>query len=137
MGIRSNSGNYRPVKPDLDHDGDVDGKDIAAFVSFFDPLTDQNKIAAVAAFIGYVGFPVDSDGDGIMDDGDFSGFARDNPCVAGETQLCDDNCPSETNTNQADADSNGVGDACDGSVAEFMFAVSPVRHYFFGDQRQT
>jgi len=104
------------VEPDLDDDGDVDGYDLAAFAVSFDPLTDQEKLAAVAAMLGYTGFPVDSDGDGILDDGDFSGAAGDYPCVDGETQLCDDNCPVEINVNQADADGNGIGDICESLV---------------------
>jgi hypothetical protein len=35
-----------------------------------------------------------------------------------ETQLCDDNCPLDINTDQADADGNGIGDACDNSVTD-------------------
>jgi hypothetical protein len=69
------------VEPDMDDDGDVDGKDLAAFASFFDPITDQDKLATVAAYLGYTDFPVDLDGDGILDDGDFSGSVGDNPCV--------------------------------------------------------
>ncbi|MBN1489223.1 MAG: thrombospondin type 3 repeat-containing protein [Phycisphaerae bacterium] len=67
--------------------------------------------------------PLDSDGDGIPDDGDGSGTARDNPCVGPETSDCDDNCPFHFNPRQEDANPteddppqiapNGVGDACD------------------------
>ena len=34
-----------------------------------------------------------SDNDGIPADGDSSGVLGDNPCVGGETEECDDNCP--------------------------------------------
>lgn len=54
----------------------------------------------------------DADGDGISDDGDASGSAFDEPCAPGETTGCDDNCPLIGNGDQADADGNGVGDAC-------------------------
>ncbi|MEE8170797.1 MAG: right-handed parallel beta-helix repeat-containing protein, partial [Phycisphaerae bacterium] len=50
----------------------------------------------------------DSDGDGILDDGDNSGVAGDSPCTAGTTSDCDDNCPNTVNADQADADSDGV-----------------------------
>ncbi len=55
----------------------------------------------------------DVDGDTILDDGDASGTAGDTPCTGGNTAGCDDNCPTVDNADQADADSNGVGDACE------------------------
>ncbi|MFN7964377.1 MAG: thrombospondin type 3 repeat-containing protein [Acidobacteriota bacterium] len=45
---------------------------------------------------------LDSDGDGTFD-----------PCTGGNTVNCDDNCPFAANANQADADSDGIGDVCD------------------------
>ena len=106
------------VEPDLDDDGDVDGDDLAALASFFDPLTDQDKLATIAAMLGYTGFPVDADGDGVLDDGDFSGVVGDNPCTGGETLLCDDNCPNASNTDQSDTDNNGIGDVCDNTLGD-------------------
>ena len=35
------------------------------------------------------------------------------PCLPGETENCSDNCPDNPNSNQADADGNGTGDACE------------------------
>ena len=63
----------------------------------------------------------DDDNDSIPDDGDGSGSPRDNPCTGGATTNCDDNCqaglgypyPISQNADQADADSDGVGDVCD------------------------
>ncbi len=54
----------------------------------------------------------DIDDDGILDDGDGSGQAGDNPCC-GSTTDCDDNCPLDANPDQEDWDCNGLGDACD------------------------
>jgi len=88
----------------------------------------------------------DSDGDGIADDGDFSGIAGDARCTGGASAGCDDNCRLEHNPSQADTGSinalgaNGIGDACecgdandDGRVTpgdaaelrEFLALVSP------------
>jgi len=55
----------------------------------------------------------DIDRDGILDDGDNSGTPGDNPCVGGETENCDDNCPDVYNPGQTDIDSDGIGDVCD------------------------
>ena len=55
----------------------------------------------------------DTDGDGILDDGDGSGVSGDNPCTGGATVACDDNCPYTANSSQADADGDSIGDDCD------------------------
>jgi hypothetical protein len=49
----------------------------------------------------------DSDNDGIPDDG---GPA---PCAPGQYLNCDDNCPEDSNPNQADYDLDGTGNECD------------------------
>jgi hypothetical protein len=54
----------------------------------------------------------DRDGDGVADDGDFSGVVGDAPC-ANDTLLCDDNCAFEQNPAQANAGSSSLGDACE------------------------
>ncbi len=54
----------------------------------------------------------DRDGDGIADDGDFSGIAGDAPC-SNEAALCDDNCPFELNSAQSNSGSTSAGDACE------------------------
>ncbi len=56
---------------------------------------------------------LDWDGDGVNEDGDFSGTAGDNPCMGGQVANCDDNCPEYYNPNQIDADGDGLADACD------------------------
>jgi hypothetical protein len=53
------------------------------------------------------------DGDGIDNDGDGSGTSGDNPCTGGNTSNCDDNCPDTFNPDQADSDSDGIGDMCE------------------------
>ena len=55
----------------------------------------------------------DDDGDGVPDDGDGSGTVGDNPCTPEETTGCDDNCPLDANSAQADLDKDGAGDRCD------------------------
>lgn len=54
----------------------------------------------------------DFDGDGILDDGDFSGSISDSPCRGGQTAGCDDNCVLIVNGNQADDDGDGIGNGC-------------------------
>lgn len=58
----------------------------------------------------------DSDGDGILDDGDKSGFVGDNRCTDNLTSGCDDNCVSVSNIDQKDTDADGIGDVCDSNI---------------------
>jgi hypothetical protein len=59
---------------------------------------------------------LDADQDGILDDGDKSDVAGDKPCTGRETKHCDDNCVDVPNPSQADADFDGMGDACDADI---------------------
>ncbi len=59
----------------------------------------------------------DSDGDGIPDDGDYSGVVGDNPCTGGNIYNCDDNCRMTPNPNQENTDEDEYGNACDCDIA--------------------
>jgi len=62
--------------------------------------------------------PLDSDDDGVLDDGDASRTIGDHPCKAADIALsipCDDNCPSVVNPAQIDTDGDGTGNCCDGT----------------------
>lgn len=55
----------------------------------------------------------DTDGDGVLDDGDGDGVPGSQPCNGTTTTDCDDNCPAVFNPDQEDDDSDGSGNACD------------------------
>ncbi|MCP3982208.1 MAG: S8 family serine peptidase [bacterium] len=61
----------------------------------------------------------DQDGDGILENGDGSPTAGDNPCEHLVTTDCDDNCPLSFNPFQGDPDDDGVGSTCDNCAAVF------------------
>jgi hypothetical protein len=81
-------------------------------------------------------FPLDTDCDGVRDDGNASGTSGDLPCAAPLVQLCDDNCRNTANPGQSDVGgllalaANGTGDACecgDGSNDGRVNAVDAAR----------
>jgi len=82
-----------PGQVDSDHDGKGDTCDRCPF----DPSD------------------LDSDGDGICDDGDGSGNPNDALCGTRRPLgiPCDDNCRFTFNPNQTDTDNDGLGDLCD------------------------
>jgi hypothetical protein len=81
---------------------------ISIFLSTAGPLSTISSYATIAA-----AFATDTDGDGILDDGDNSGVLFDNPCTGGETADCDDNCLEFYNPEQIDDNSDGNGDLCE------------------------
>ncbi len=90
---------------DMDGDGDID------------VVTTEEQADGVGLGVIWYENPargiLDTDADGIPDDGDGSGVSLDHPCVNGQTTACDDNCPFVPNLDQADADHDGVGTVCD------------------------
>ena len=69
---------------------------------------------------GQCGHWGDTDGDGICDDGDVSTVVGDNTCIGDmsqyttlDTVFCDDNCVQQSNKEQYEYDSDGIGNLCD------------------------
>jgi len=76
----------------------------------------------------------DDDDDGILDDGDGNGTDGDNPCIAGATENCDDNCPTTVNPGQEDTDGGGIGDACDNCLSVVNPTQTDADEDGFGDE---
>jgi hypothetical protein len=62
----------------------------------------------------------DADGDTILNDGNASGVIGDVRCKGGATANCDDNCWLKSNANQADTDSDAIGDVCETTTLHQM-----------------
>jgi hypothetical protein len=108
-----------PGQEDLDSDGAGDPCDTDDDGDGIPDVTDNCPVLANPDQANADGDPSgdacdeDDDADGVLDDGDASGTAGDNPCTGGSTADCDDNCRTIANSSQADSDSDGVGDSCD------------------------
>ena len=100
-----------PLDPDADDDGDLDGDDNCVTVA------NASQADLDDDGLGDACDP-DIDGDGILNGDD--AFPTD-PDESGDADgdgvgNTGDNCPVVANTNQADLDGNGVGDACDPDI---------------------
>ena len=73
---------------------------------------------------------IDYDNDGINNDGDNSGIVGDNPCIGGQTENCDDNCPTVYNPDQRDVDGNGIGDLCEPTMVLDLYQEIPTSGAF-------
>lgn len=104
---------------------------------------DGEDVGNIGVYVQIFAVAIDSDNDGVLDDGDSSGTIGDTLCITGQTQNCDDNsinvpngpllgtctagdspgslCTDNTDcglggfcsTDQEDADEDGEGDAGD------------------------
>ena len=88
---------------------DIDGNER------YDAITEDTGTGNYAHYdIGAYEYRGDSDGDGILDDGDNNGIVGDHPCPVEEpTENCDDNCIYIPNPGQENNDGDEQGDVCD------------------------
>lgn len=128
------TGGLHIVSPDLNSDSSFEilSLDDAKGINVTLTTSNVNQLAALTAYepppnnaVSYdqlvvsvtdEGEDLDSDDDGIADDGDGSGLVGDHPCTAGEAAAgvpCDDNCPFAVNPSQVDSDEDGQGNCCD------------------------
>ncbi|WP_319523071.1 C1 family peptidase [uncultured Desulfosarcina sp.] len=90
----------------------ADGRHVC-FASAAANLVSEDTNAANDIFVVGPLSSDDTDGDGILDDGDLSGITGDLACGDGMSVVCDDNCRATANPTQADTDGDGYGNACD------------------------
>lgn len=111
--------NFNPNQEDLDGDGLGDVCDSNPDGDAFDSEADLCPMMATLEqkdddADGQGDACQDSDGDGVFDDGALDGMASLlKLCGPDLLTECDDNCPTDPNADQADADGDGLGDVCD------------------------
>jgi hypothetical protein len=88
-------------------DGELGTPDAYGGTGYFLEINPSSEMEPGEDYPVTVSISTDTDGDGIPD-GDGT-----NPCTAGETENCDDNCVDIPNPGQEDLDGNGIGDACE------------------------
>ncbi len=96
-----------------DSSGPLDSSDDRATGGLYNPNGIGNRVSDKVNYYPWTFAYTDMDNDGILDDGDYTGIAGDNPCTGGNTANCDDNCWLTPNPDQADIDSDGIGSTCD------------------------
>jgi hypothetical protein len=119
-------GNYDlAVSPGVNANTDSDGDGLYNAAEYYhgtdlnnpdtdgDCYSDYDEIFVGSDPLDGNSFPLDLDGDGVLDDGNNNCVVGDNPCTGGNTTNCDDNCLSTSNPDQADVDGDGIGNACD------------------------
>ena len=87
---------------------------------------------ALGPLLGPEGAPLDTDGDGVLDDGDGSGIPGDTPCEPDVTTDCDDNCPEVANPDQVSVVGQECGTHCGGARCPALpghsMACNPQEH---------
>jgi len=108
LGTNGTQGDLDSTVPAISADGRYVG-----FLSAATNLVSDDTNAANDIFVVGPLWSEDTDGDGIPDDGDLSGFPGDVTCGDGQGVACDDNCRATVNPSQTDTDGDGYGNACD------------------------
>ncbi|MCB9698670.1 MAG: FG-GAP repeat protein [Alphaproteobacteria bacterium] len=102
---------------DWDGDGLTDAEEVVLGTDPANPDTDGDGLSDADELPWHGPFDPDSDGDGVLDGADVC-YAQDDTIDGdgdGVPDACD-NCPSDANAAQEDADTDGLGDSCEGEI---------------------